>query len=161
AVERAEAADVASALALVVAEAVDVEDERRRGVGADEDVEFVAGADAGSGAVALDHGGAAAEAAAEAGAFRLRVDARVGELPVGGAFAVVLGLDALAVTLGGADAGDERDRTGGGEGAEELAAVERSHGLVSGCYSFRVHSRTVLSQLPLASRLLLGLKATL
>ena len=76
----------------------------RGGVGADAEADLLAGRDARARAVALDE---------RLPVLGLRVELDVGELPVGGAGLVVLGLDAASVTVAGFNAAARGQRRGG------------------------------------------------
>jgi hypothetical protein len=65
--------------------------------------------------------------------FVFRIDAGVGQLPVGGAFVLVLRPDAVAVGPGGGGKGrvEDGEGAGGRQAAQHLAAVKVRHGGVS------------------------------
>ncbi len=119
-----EGGDATGTVALIEAEAEDLEVEGFGGIGADVEIDALAGADAEFGAIAFDPGTAPAGGGIDAGG---------GEKPVAGAGPVVFAADGIA--LGGAGRGDGCGATGGecewaegGDLLEGAATTEGGHG---------------------------------
>src|SRR5262249_52367872 len=116
--------EMPAAAPLIITEPVNIDDERRRRIGADEELQLVAGAHALLAGVAFDPWTAIA---------RLRIDACVGELPVGGAFALILAANEVALRASplprrGFAARQARDHSRARKTTEELPPVQSTHG---------------------------------
>src|SRR5262249_26816180 len=109
------------------------------GSGADEKVDALSRPDAGPRSIALDERRAV---------FRLRINARVGELPVGGAGQFVLAADAVPVSpsCGGRLGPGHGSRAG--QAKEQLTTIQRRHG----CISWKVLPSKVTRPGPLRKR---------
>ena len=107
-----------AALALVVAEAVQIDCEVGGGRRADEEVDALAGPDTGSRGVALQERRAV---------FHLRVNARVGELPVRGSRPFILAADTVAVGPGCDGRLGQRDRPCASQAEEQLTTIQVCH----------------------------------